>query len=61
MTGVQVGGSKILVTSIDGEVYAVSNKCSHLGLPLVGKTAMFQAEVRRRMTRTSEGTQWPVL
>lgn len=24
---------------------AVSNKCSHLGLPLVGKTALLQGEV----------------
>ena len=29
------------------QVFAVSNKCSHLGLPLVGKTAMFQAQARR--------------
>lgn len=28
-----------------GEVYALSNKCSHLGLPLQGKTALLQAEV----------------
>lgn len=34
---VEVSGSKILVVEEQGEVYAVSNKCSHLGLPLQGK------------------------
>ena len=27
------------------QVYAVSNKCTHLGLPLVGKTALLQGKV----------------
>eukprot|EP00892_Ulva_mutabilis_P000340 jgi/Ulvmu1/10306/UM060_0108.1 len=31
------GVGKILVQELDGEVYAVSNKCTHLGLPLQGK------------------------
>jgi len=30
-------GDKILIQMYEGEVYAVSNKCSHLGLPLQGK------------------------
>jgi len=42
---VEVSGQKILIAESDGEVYAVSNKCSHLGLPLVGKTAVFQGKV----------------
>lgn len=39
---VEVGGQKVLLASLGEEVFAVSNKCSHLGLPIVGKTAMFQ-------------------
>ena len=42
---VEAGGQKILLADVDGEVLAVSNKCSHLGLPLVGKTAMFQGKI----------------
>lgn len=42
---VEAGGQKILLAEVDGEVLAVSNKCSHLGLPLVGKTAMFQGKI----------------
>jgi len=34
---VVVGGNKILVTEHQGTVYAVSNRCSHLGLPIEGK------------------------
>jgi nitrite reductase/ring-hydroxylating ferredoxin subunit len=34
---VELGGAKVLVVETDGEVFAVSNKCSHLGLPLVGE------------------------
>jgi hypothetical protein len=45
---VEVGGAKILLVDDGGALYAVSNKCSHLGLPLVGKTAVFQAEARAR-------------
>lgn len=43
---VEVAGQKVLLADVDGSVYAVSNKCSHLGLPLVGKTAMFQGAVK---------------
>ncbi|GAX82006.1 hypothetical protein CEUSTIGMA_g13588.t1 [Chlamydomonas eustigma] len=42
---VEVAGQKVLFAEVDGAVYAVSNKCSHLGLPLVGKTALFQGKV----------------
>jgi hypothetical protein len=37
---------RVLLVEDGGEIYAVSNKCSHLGLPLQGKTAMFTAVVR---------------
>jgi nitrite reductase/ring-hydroxylating ferredoxin subunit len=42
---VEINGQRILLAAVDGNVKAVSNKCSHLGLPLVGKTAVFQAEI----------------
>lgn len=32
-------------------MYAVNNKCSHLGLPLVGKTALLQGEVSVKQGR----------
>lgn len=41
----------MLIVEDAGSVYAMSNKCSHLGLPLQGKTAMFTAEVRLRCVR----------
>mmetsp|Transcript_5521 Transcript_5521/g.9725 ORF Transcript_5521/g.9725 Transcript_5521/m.9725 type:complete len:148 (-) Transcript_5521:137-580(-) len=34
---VSIAGQKVLLKKLDGQVYAVSNKCSHLGLPLEGK------------------------
>ena len=37
---VEVGGQRILLAEVDGSVFAVSNKCSHLGLPLVGKVRL---------------------
>jgi len=40
----EINGQKILVQELDGEVYAVSNKCSHLGLPLQGK--ILKAEMK---------------
>ena len=49
----------MLLAESDGEVYAVSNKCSHLGLPLVGKTALFQAEVSNKcVTCPAHGTKF---
>jgi nitrite reductase/ring-hydroxylating ferredoxin subunit len=35
----------VLLVQDGDSVYAVSNKCSHLGLPLVGKTSFFQGTV----------------
>jgi nitrite reductase/ring-hydroxylating ferredoxin subunit len=43
---VETEAGRILLAEVEGTVFAVSNKCSHLGLPLVGKTAMFQGEAR---------------
>ena len=37
---VEVGGQKVLLVQDGDQVYAVSNKCSHLGLPLVGKVCL---------------------
>lgn len=45
---VEVDGQRVLLAEAEGAVYAVSNKCSHLGLPIVGKTALFQGEVSGR-------------
>ena len=43
---VEVGSAgRVLLAEDNGKLYAVSNKCSHLGLPLVGKTALLQGEV----------------
>ena len=41
----EVAGDKVLVAKAGGKVFAVSNKCSHLGLSLVGKTALLQGKV----------------
>ena len=41
----KLDGAKVLLVQDGDAVYAVSNKCSHLGLPLVGKTAFFQGTV----------------
>ena len=32
---VEIGGQKVLLVEDAGEVYALANKCSHMGLPLV--------------------------
>lgn len=42
---VDVDGQKVLLAAVDDEVYAVSNKCSHMGISLVGKTKLLQGEV----------------
>jgi nitrite reductase/ring-hydroxylating ferredoxin subunit len=34
---VELGGSRVLLVAVDDDVFAVSNKCSHLGLPIVGE------------------------
>jgi nitrite reductase/ring-hydroxylating ferredoxin subunit len=39
---VDVNNQKVLVVKEGDSVYAVSNKCSHLGLPLVGKVGGWQ-------------------
>ncbi|KAL4424709.1 hypothetical protein ABPG77_000052 [Micractinium sp. CCAP 211/92] len=56
---VEVNGQRILLAAVDGSVKAVSNKCSHLGLPLVGKTPVFQAEVANGcVTCPAHGTKF---
>ena len=47
---VEVDGKRVLLAVVDDQVYAVSNKCSHLGLPLVGKTKMMQGQVKDKCT-----------
>jgi nitrite reductase/ring-hydroxylating ferredoxin subunit len=42
---VETPAGRVLLAEDGGKMYAVSNKCSHLGLPLVGKTALLQGEV----------------
>lgn len=43
---VELGGGKILIQEFMDDVYAVSNKCPHLGLSMQGKTALLSAEMR---------------
>ena len=40
---VEVDGEKVLLAAVGDEVCAVSNKCAHMGISLVGKTALLQA------------------
>lgn len=47
-TVVETAVGRILLAEVEGTVFAVSNKCSHLGLPLIGKTALLQGEVWNR-------------
>ena len=42
---VEVEGQKVLLAAVGEEVFAVSNKCSHMGISLVGKTKLLQGEV----------------
>merc|ERR1719183_3198141 len=42
---VEVDGQKVLLAADGGEVYALSNKCAHMGISLVGKTKLLQGEV----------------
>lgn len=37
---VEIGGQRVVLADDAGTVRAVSNKCSHLGLPLVGKVPL---------------------
>ena len=56
---VKVDDQKVLLAAVDGQVYAVNNKCSHLGLPLVGKTALLQGEVSNGcITCPAHGTKF---
>eukprot|EP01023_Acetabularia_acetabulum_P013898 TRINITY_DN1678_c0_g1_i2.p2 TRINITY_DN1678_c0_g1~~TRINITY_DN1678_c0_g1_i2.p2 ORF type:complete len:152 (-),score=34.32 TRINITY_DN1678_c0_g1_i2:175-630(-) len=42
---VKVDGNQILVQEFAGDIYAVSNRCTHLNLPLQGRTALLSAQV----------------
>eukprot|EP01024_Parvocaulis_polyphysoides_P050204 TRINITY_DN48889_c0_g2_i1.p1 TRINITY_DN48889_c0_g2~~TRINITY_DN48889_c0_g2_i1.p1 ORF type:complete len:134 (-),score=33.17 TRINITY_DN48889_c0_g2_i1:119-520(-) len=42
---VDVAGKQVLVQEFAGDIYAVSNRCTHLNLPLQGRTGLFKAEV----------------
>lgn len=41
----EVDGTKVLLVESDGKVFAVSNRCSHLKLPLEGKTSFVNATI----------------
>jgi len=43
---VETLAGRILLAEDGGKLYAVSNKCTHLGLPLVGKTALLQGVIK---------------
>lgn len=43
---VELNGGKIVIQEFMDDVYAVSNKCPHLGLSMQGKTALLSAEMR---------------
>jgi len=43
---VELGGGKILIQEFMDDLYAVSNKCPHLGLSMQGKTALLSADMR---------------
>lgn len=42
---VEVDDTQILVAESAGKFYAVANKCAHMGISLVGKTALLQGKV----------------
>ncbi|GMH40557.1 hypothetical protein BSKO_08461 [Bryopsis sp. KO-2023] len=41
----KVGDEKVFIQENDGELHCLSNVCTHLKLPLVGRTALLQGEV----------------
>jgi nitrite reductase/ring-hydroxylating ferredoxin subunit len=43
---VEVGAAgRVLLAQDGGKLYALANKCAHLGLPLQGKTPLLQAKI----------------
>lgn len=52
----EVDGQKILFVEEDGAVFAVSNKCSHLGLPLQGRLVSPVLEAGPCVTCSFHGT-----
>eukprot|EP00183_Erythrolobus_madagascarensis_P006857 CAMPEP_0185843842 /NCGR_PEP_ID=MMETSP1354-20130828/225_1 /TAXON_ID=708628 /ORGANISM="Erythrolobus madagascarensis, Strain CCMP3276" /LENGTH=163 /DNA_ID=CAMNT_0028543409 /DNA_START=36 /DNA_END=527 /DNA_ORIENTATION=- len=60
-TVVVLGGQKVLLKAVDGEVYAVSNKCAHLGLPLEGKVLKAKYDVQPNcVTCAAHGTSFDI-
>ena len=54
---VELAGKKLLVAKDGDTVYCSSNKCSHLGISLQGKTPLLQAEVKNGcVTCSAHGT-----
>lgn len=54
---VELGGAKILVAKEGDAIYAASNRCSHLGISLQGKTPLLQATVANGcVTCSAHGT-----
>lgn len=45
-----VAGKRILIQEHEGNLYCVSNVCTHLKLPLVGRTAIAQGQVRPQIS-----------
>lgn len=44
---VETSAGRVLLAEVEtGQVFATSNKCPHLGLPLVGKTALLQGQIK---------------
>mgnify|MGYP002629792550 CR=1 FL=1 len=49
---------RILIQEFAGDMFAMNNKCSHLGLPLQGKTPLFSAECTNKGEIVCAGTYW---
>ncbi|CAD7699981.1 unnamed protein product [Ostreobium quekettii] len=41
----KVGGEKVFVQEFEGQLYCLSNVCTHLSLPLVGRTPILQGQI----------------
>ena len=50
-----VGGKKVFVQEYEGKLYCLSNVCTHLNLPIVGRTAFLQGKVRKQQVYCLDG------
>lgn len=41
----KIGDEKVFITEHNGKLYCLSNVCTHLKLPLIGRTAVAQGKV----------------